>query len=332
MSRPRLTFFCELEAAPLEELFSLPEVAVLSDLEAGVSLGILDLSPERAGVVKRLNQAGIPAIAWLLLPYDQGYWFNLDNAALAAERYAAFKQWSDANDLNWSAIGLDIEPDIRELEQLRLRRWQALLTVASRLFNGRRLREARDTYHSLVDKIRADGYPVHSYQFPFIVDERAARSTLLQRAAGLIDIDSDREVLMLYTSFIRPNGPGVLWSYGRQAQSIGIGSTGGGVELDILEHRPLSWEELSRDLRLAWVFTDNIHVFSLEGCIREGYLNRLKDFEWDQPIFEPSEMAEKVERLRGPFKTILWVGTHPILVAGGILAALFVLSRLRRKR
>jgi hypothetical protein len=49
---PVLTFFCELEAQPLEALFTNPQVIPdLKGLNAGVSLGILDLSPERAGVV-----------------------------------------------------------------------------------------------------------------------------------------------------------------------------------------------------------------------------------------------------------------------------------------
>ena len=49
--------------------------------------------------------------------------------------------------------------------------------------------------------------------------------------AGLVDIEVDREVWMLYTSFVRPNGAGVLASYAPEAQSVGLGSTGGGVEL-----------------------------------------------------------------------------------------------------
>jgi hypothetical protein len=63
--KPRLTFFCELEADALEALFADSSViGNLATLEASVSLGILDLSPGRAAVVRRLNEAGIPVIAW----------------------------------------------------------------------------------------------------------------------------------------------------------------------------------------------------------------------------------------------------------------------------
>ncbi len=85
-----------------------------------------------------------------------------------------------------------------------------------------------------------------TYQLPFIVDERRAGSTLLQRLVGVVDVPADREVLMLYSSFLRPHGAGALCSYGAQARSIALGSTGGGVELPgLIEVPPLSWDELA---------------------------------------------------------------------------------------
>ena len=84
---PKLTFFCELEADELQALFADSSVIKnLLALEASVSLGILDLTSERAGVVHSLNEAGIPVIAWQLLPMEQGYWFNVSNAAQASTR------------------------------------------------------------------------------------------------------------------------------------------------------------------------------------------------------------------------------------------------------
>jgi len=42
----------------------------------------------------------------------------------------------------------------------------------------------------------------------------------------------------------------------------------------------MPWEELSRDLLLASGVTRDIFVFSLEGCVRQGFLERLLDFDW----------------------------------------------------
>ena len=66
--RPRLTFFVELEAEPLADLLSRPEVLpFLSAQGCAVSMGLLDLSAERADQVRRLETAGVPVTAWLLL-------------------------------------------------------------------------------------------------------------------------------------------------------------------------------------------------------------------------------------------------------------------------
>ena len=56
----RLTFFCELEPGPLEALFADPSVIEhLLALRASVSLGLIDLGPERASVVGRLKSWNI---------------------------------------------------------------------------------------------------------------------------------------------------------------------------------------------------------------------------------------------------------------------------------
>ena len=71
---PRLTFFCELEHAAFARLFAEPTVIEhVRALEAGVCVGVLDLSAERVAVLRRLSEAGIPLTAWLLLPEDQRY-------------------------------------------------------------------------------------------------------------------------------------------------------------------------------------------------------------------------------------------------------------------
>ncbi len=334
MAQPRLTFFCELDADALQALFADPTVTdSLIALGAGISLGILDLSAERAAVVRHLNETGIPVIAWQLLPEEQGYWFNVGNAPQAAARYAEFKRWTARHSLHWAGVGLDIEPDIREMQQLAVGKWPLLPTLLKRALNQERLRRAQTQYSALVAQIRADGYRVDSYQMPFIVDERKAGSTLLQRIGGIVDITVDREVLMLYTSFFRPRGPGLLWSYAAEAGSVGLGSTGGGVELEgVADTRPLDWAEFSRDLLLARRCTDDIHVFSLEGCVRQGFLPLLQAFDWGQPVTPPLAIAAHVEGFRRALRAALWTTAHPCLLLAGLLGMLGLVRRLRRRR
>jgi hypothetical protein len=332
--RPRLTFFCELNKDDLQELFADPSVLKdLKALEASVSLGILDLSPERAAIIKKLNKAGVPVIGWQLLPEEQGYWFNLDNHNEAADRYDEFQRWTEEHKLRWAGIGIDIEPDIREVDQLLTSPRQLLPTVVRRAFDRKRLNEAQAAYTDLVERMHSDGYRVVSYHIPLIVDERTAGSKLLQRVAGLVDIPVDREVLMLYTSFLRPRGPGILWSYAQEAQSVGVGSTGGGVEAGgLAEIDPLSWDELARDLALAHQWVDDIQIFSLEGCVRQGFMPQLKEFDWMQSIDPPIEMAAQVDRIRRMSRAILWSTARPYTILIGVVGLGWLISRLRSRR
>ncbi len=334
MAQPQLTFFCELEAQELERLFA--DAAVRRDLKAlhaAVSLGLIDLCDQRADVIHRLNAAGIPVIAWQLLPKEQGYWFNMGNAPQAVARYAEFKRWTAQHGLAWDGIGLDIETDIREMHLLAVDRQRLAPVLLRRLWNIGQLRRAQAAYAALVGQIRADGYRVDSYQMPLIVDDRKAGSTLIQRLFATLDLPVDREVLMLYSSFYRPYGAAILQSYGRDAQSIGLGVTGGGVQIpDVSSPAFLDWEEFARDLRLAQSCTRDIHIFSLEGCVQQGFLKRLRSFEWDGPFTPPEIGSGVVEHLRAAIRMGLWASAHPWLLSLGLAGGLWLLGRRKRLR
>jgi len=186
-----------------------------------------------------------------------------------------------------------------------------------KFMDKKRVARAQRSYQALVDLIRAEGYLVESYQLPLITDERRARSTVLQRTVGLVDLVSDREVLMLYTSFLRPKGDAVLWSYAPAADSVGVGVTGGGVDLPgTINAEPLSWDEFARDLRLCVMQDKPIHIFSLEGCVEQSFLAKLNTFNWEQPVQIPAR-TNQVRLLRTGLTTLLWTLERPwvILIA-----------------
>jgi hypothetical protein len=333
MMRPNLTLFCELEGGPLKELFSNPDVVQqIKGMKAGISLGLLDLSQERADVVRGLNQEEIPVTAWLLLPKEQGYWFNLNNAPFAASRYGGFKRWSKKNDLKWAGIGLDIEPDIQAIQGILRDRMTGFKKLLGKMIGGARIQRAVYDYRALVTHIRADGYFVESYQIPFILDERRAGSDVLQRLTGLVDLDVDREVLMLYTSFLRPHGAAILWDYAGKASGVGVGNTGGGVQMEGFQQpNYLNWQELQRDLLLARRHTENLYIFSLEGCVMHGFMSGLVDFDWNQTPIIPIDHALKIRRLRKLGQFFLWMISHPKhLLLGGL--SLVWLFRRRNRR
>jgi hypothetical protein len=299
MDTPHLTFFCELDPQPLQELFSSPTlVRQLQQLNACVSLGLIDLSPQRAEIVRFLNQQGIPVSAWLLLSKDVGYWCNLDNAQQALDRYHDFKSWSENESLTWNRIGLDIEPDLKALQILAKNKRKGIQQFLQKA-NRRRFENGKRVYGTLLEEIHQDGYLVESYQFPFIVDERKARSHLVQRLTGVLDLPVDREVLMLYSSFYPGIGPGMLCSYGKTAQGIGLGSTGGGVTMEGLANpNPLNGSQFQRDLLLAARASHWLYIFSLEGCVLQEFLEKLIDFDWNQEPKRPEAEINQVEWAR----------------------------------
>jgi hypothetical protein len=330
---PHVTFACELEPGPLAALFADPTVVEqLRSLDATVALGLLDLSAERAAVARRLQEAGVPLVAWLLLPKEEGYWFNASNTTQAAARYDAFRAWTAEHGLRWTGIGFDVEPDYEEMGMLVTGQIGALLPrLFRRLFDRDTVPRAERAYAALVGRARADGYRVESYHFPFIADERRAGSWLLRRAFQLVDVPADTEVFMLYTSFTPGIGPGILWSYAPDAGGIGVGSTGGGVELPG-EPPPLTWKALARDLRLARRWSGEVFIFSLEGCVRHGYLARLIDFDWNAPVAPPQAAAARADTARRLLRGLLWASARPGWVTLGLAATLWLAARLRRRR
>jgi hypothetical protein len=116
---------------------------------------------------------------------------------------------------------------------------------------------------------------------------------------------------MLYSSFLRALGPGLIWAYGPEAAAIAVGTTGGGPDIPGSPQMPtLNWEELARDLRLARHFCDQILIHSLEGCVWQGFLHQLRSFEWADVERSP-DGAQAAAALRKSLRAALWTSAHP---------------------
>ena len=325
---PRLTFFTELEEEPLVALFSDPRVVDhIASLDATISMGILDFSAGRAEVVRQLNARGVRLVAWQLLPKEQGYWYSLDSASFATERYRQFCDWSSREDLQWEAIGIDIEPHIDEFRELLTYNLRTFFSLLRRLWKRTALYEQSwSTYEALVTRMQADGYSVESYELFFMADERLAGSSLLSRLLGIVHTPADKRVGMLYSSLFRPFGAGLLRTYARLFDSSAVGVTGGGVELDGVQVKePMSWEELARDLRIARRSSADIHIFSLEGCVARGYLERLPAFDWDGDFEGAPAWTAFLSLSRVLGTGLLWLFAHPVYLLVLLATILWIL-------
>jgi hypothetical protein len=327
---PQLGFACCNEGiARMQALFNNPDVvANLRDLHAQVAVALDDFSPERAQTVQFLNEQQIPVIAGLSMPPDEGYYFNADNVAEAPARIAAFENWTRDYGLRWAAVGLDIEPDFSKLTALKSHRWRLFTTLLRNSLNGGRIARAVQTCSALVRELQSQGYPVETYEMPYVPAEKLVHSTLLDRMLGTFEIPGSEEVLMVYTSYARPVGSAILLYLGPRAQSIAVGVTDGPLPAGS-GFGPLDWNEFSRDLLVASHYSHHIGVYNLEGCVRQGFLPRLKAMDWSGSVFIPAASVSLARRHVIVFCTVLWVASHLLYF---IVAALVLAGRLAHRR
>ncbi len=328
---PHLVFASDQPTGELESMLAEPGVvADLIHLKAGIALAP-NLTVDEANLVRQLNRDGIPVTAGLTVPTEQGYYLNASNGRQAEVRFEDFEKWTTANELRWAGIGLDIEPNIQDFATLRQgRKWHLFSTLLERYFDMRRVREAKYTYGALIQEIRSHGYQVETYQFPFIADERAVRSSVLERLTGIVDVRGNLEVLMLYTSFNQSLDSALIWVYGPYAQAIAVGSTTGPTSDPHFAR--LNWEEFSRDLMVANHFSRVIGVYNLEGCVREGFLPRLKNLNWNESVTISAESARRATRLRVRVQRALWIASNLPYFFGTILVAFIFAIVWRNKR
>jgi hypothetical protein len=330
---PHIVFASDQSTEELKSMLSEPGVvADLIELKAGIALALPDLTADRASLVRELNRDGIPVTAWLTLPPEQGYYLNASNGRQAEIRFSDFEKWTTSNELRWAAIGLDIEPNIQDFATLRQgHRFRLFLTLLGRYVDTRRVRDAKYTYSALMREIRSHAYPVETYQFPFIADERAVRSSVLERLTGIVDVRGDREVLMLYTSFNASLDSALIWVYGPEARAIAVGSTTGPTSDPHFAR--LNWEEFSRDLIVANHFSHVIGVYNLEGCVRQGFLARLKNLNWNESVTISAESVQSATKLRVHIQRVLWIVSNlPYFVAVILIALAWTIAWWKKRR
>jgi hypothetical protein len=295
-------------------------------------MGMLDLSPERVQVLRDLNTAGIPVVAWLLLPEEKGYWFHSGNADEAAARYVEVRDWAVANNIVFSGIGIDLELDMNDITLFQEDKLQLLGKVIRRLYAKSEFEQARTDYRALIERIRNDGFSIESYYVPFIRRESQDGRTALQQATGFMDLETDKDIPMLYTSFMgNPYGTLKVMALDENLKYVALGSTGGGFDPSMPS---MTWDDLAYDLRLASRTAEELHIFCLEATVEKGFLPRLIGFDYNVPIPKYPDQITSIEELEQDTMRVSIVLSYPTLMLGvlgvlliGLLIGLFVLVR-----
>jgi hypothetical protein len=208
MKPTRLSFFNEQDSPELSELVG--DAAVLKELHAlraQVTMGLRDLSDERAFAVRRLCDEGVPVGAWLLLPREQGYFATYDNVEAVEARVDAVLRWAARHHLDLTSLGFDFEPDLRELDALFHHPVRALAGWARRSRDRPRRERALEAYRALITRLQSEGWSIETYQFPLLLEDRAADSHFLQRFCSSLNMPVERKVMIAYSSLFRPLSP-----------------------------------------------------------------------------------------------------------------------------
>ena len=330
-SNPHLSFFCELRGKEFNELFA--DSALINELvemQVSLRIGLHDFSSEITCTLQRLNQAGIPLFAWLLLPEEDGYWFNMYNGEKAGKRYDDFIKWTADNNLKWEGIGIDLEPDMNDGTLALTHPWKLAWKIYKRLYDNKSLNAGKELYQKLIARMKADGYSVESYLIPYIFEERARKTSSLQKFLGIVDIETDTEIPMLYTSAM--GNPGIIPLYHQNKMPIALGSTGGGVNIEGIELAAISWEKLEQDLLVASKLTDEILIFCLETSAQKGFLTKIKTLDFNQQAPDITSEIERQKKMSRTIRTIIVVLDHPfwftVVVAVIVSGSLFGIYKL----
>ncbi len=332
--RPNLGFACcDQGIAPMQALFADHDVvATLHELHAQVGVAIADFSPERAQVVRFLNQQQIPVIAGVTLQTKDGPYFNADDVAEAPAQIAAFEKWTRENGLRWDAVGLDIEPNFSEFAALKNHPWRLFTTLLRNSLDGKRIERAQEAYSALIRQIQSQGYPVETYTLPYGPVERNLHSALIDRMLGTVDVRGSENDVMIYTSYARPMGSAVILDLGPYSQGIVVGITDG-LSPAGSGYGPLDWEEFSSDLLVASHFTHHIGVYNLEGCVRQGFFPRLETMDWSGSVIIPAASISRVKRRVMALSIALWLGSNLLYIAiVSIIAISWLVWRWRTGR
>lgn len=311
-ANPIISFFNEMKSPELVQLFKDSSIIVhLKKMNAEIRMGILDLTTDRAKVIKNLNAAGVPVVAWLLLPEEKGYWFNSSNGKEAIARYQEIKKWADSNQVVFSGIGLDLELDYNDAKLIQTHPWKLISKIPARLYDKTELEKGRKEYAELIQLIKADHYKVESYYASFIKDEVDLQQTAIQQATKFLDIKTDKEIPMLYSSFMgNPDGLIKIYGIDLKLEAVAIGSTGGGVDTTL---PTLTYEQLVHDLNVAAKQSKEIHIFSLEGCVRKGYLAKLVDYKYDSSVVLDAKQIQSIKKVQTIFRTVSTLLSYPTL-------------------
>jgi hypothetical protein len=321
----QLTYMYDVPVAELAQCFSEQLLAHLNVHGIRVVMALRDFSTERAELIRRLNRARIPVVAWLVHVERD---FRMHDAHEVAACFDAFQRWSTQHGLGWDAVALDIEPDMRDAVRFGDEPTVDLATLVRRTGDRWHIEAATNAYTQVLADIRAAGFAVELFEIPFVRDDRVSGTTIARRLLGIPDLVADRTVMQLQSSYVRPYGAGLIAAYAPEASSVMVGS----LRADA-HNRAITVDELMRDLgHVAACGITQIYIADMqEACTRPALTAAIVEKAWVTKSLPPAdEYYQQVARMRAGVRALLWAGARPAVLLPLLIPVLLLVRRMLR--
>jgi hypothetical protein len=236
---------------------------------------------ELESLLKAAAREGVPVNAWLLLPEEDGYWFNEENLAEAREQVFGFLDWIETRGipLEWIMFDMELSIDkVRAIEGGGL--VDTVIPLLEENVNPAAFQQSTADYARFVSELQQRGYRVTAAAYPFVLDDLKDGDSEIQDAwnTPVTGVGFDEIYFMVYrTSFARllgvTPGPDLVYQYAGEARrefgTAGIMALGivGDVGM-VSEEGYTQPADLSVDVAAAYAGgSERVYIYSLDGML-----------------------------------------------------------------
>lgn len=124
-------------------------------------------------ILRGARRHRVPVIAWLVVPYADGYWAHEGNAALMRKAVAAYFPWARRHRVRAKGVLIDLEASIQDTRTVFHLRDDPAAVIEMFRRNADPVEQCSVAarYVELVDAIHAHGLEARAAAYPFVLDD-----------------------------------------------------------------------------------------------------------------------------------------------------------------
>ncbi len=237
-------------------------------------------------IIRGAREHGVPIIAWIVVPYAEGYWASETSLAITRRAVETFYRWANRKRVRAKGILIDLESSIADTATISRVRQDpaALIQMFRRNADPAAQCLAGRGYAELAGDIRAHGYRAVAAIHPFLLDDLLNGDAALSDGfnlplvrPGTYDSLGFMTMRGVYEGFTGEDaGPSLQASYAATFDRL---FPGAGLVMGVLGDGPLATlDAATGDARaVATVSSEPIGAYSLESTTRPSGPRRPRD-------------------------------------------------------